>query len=102
MIDGSVVFPAAFYWETALAAAALQLPGSASVIEDSTLFEPLFLTAYYALFHRLIDDGVSRLVSGPTPPDAFGRAYGHADMKKVCQLVLKSPLLRNLSRSLAP
>lgn len=49
-------------------------------------------SAYYALFHRLIDDGVSRLAPGAVQPDALGRAFGHTDMKKVCQLVLKSPL----------
>ena len=49
-------------------------------------------TAYYALFHRLIDDGVSRLATGASQPEAIGRAFGHADMKKVCQHLQKSPL----------
>jgi uncharacterized protein (UPF0332 family) len=48
-------------------------------------------SAYYALFHRLIADGTS-LAVGATEPDALGRAFGHTDMKKACQIVLKSPL----------
>jgi hypothetical protein len=62
--------------------------------------------AYYALFHRLIDDGVSRFAVGASQPDALGRAFGHTDMKKVCQLVLKSPLPQQvrplLGDSIAP
>jgi hypothetical protein len=49
-------------------------------------------SAYYALFQRFIDDGITRLALGVPEPDALGRAFGHADMKRVCQLVLKSPL----------
>jgi hypothetical protein len=49
-------------------------------------------TAYYALFHRLIDDGVARLAIGASQPDALGRAFGHTDMKRLCQHLQKSPL----------
>jgi uncharacterized protein (UPF0332 family) len=43
-------------------------------------------SAYYALFHALIHDGVTRLV--PNMPDGLrlqaGRAYAHGEMKNTC------------------
>jgi uncharacterized protein (UPF0332 family) len=49
-------------------------------------------TAYYALFHRLIDDAVARLVVDAGQRDVVARAYSHTEMKKACQSVQKSPL----------
>jgi hypothetical protein len=51
-------------------------------------------TAYYALFHRLIEDGIERLglATGTSQPEAIGRAFGHTDMRNVCLLLQKSPL----------
>ena len=49
-------------------------------------------TAYYALFHRLIDDAVAQLAPAASQPEAIGRAFGHTDMKRVCQQLQKSPL----------
>lgn len=49
-------------------------------------------TAYYGLFHRLIEDAVSRLAPDPAQQDALGRAFAHTEMKRVCQLLSKSPL----------
>ncbi len=54
-------------------------------------------SAYYALFHRLIDDGVTQLASGASQPEALGRAFGHTDMKKVCQHLQKSPLPQQMT-----
>lgn len=49
-------------------------------------------TAYYALFHRLVDDGASRLGIVGEPQDVLARTFTHTDMKKSCQLLLKSPV----------
>jgi hypothetical protein len=59
-------------------------------------------TAYYALFHRLIDDGIARLASGANQPEAFGRAFGHTDMKKICQHLQKSPLPPQITAFFGP
>lgn len=59
-------------------------------------------TAYYALFHRLIGDGVSQLASGSPQPDALGRAFGHTDMKKICQHLQKSPLPPQVAQFFGP
>jgi hypothetical protein len=48
-------------------------------------------TAYYALFHRLIDDAVGRLASGDAQRDAFARAFDHGEMKDACRKVLQPP-----------
>ena len=49
-------------------------------------------TAYYAVFHRLIDDSVQHLVPAADQQAVLGRAFAPTDMKRVCQLILKSPL----------
>jgi hypothetical protein len=49
-------------------------------------------SAYYALFHRLVEDGVSRLTALVDQQDVLARAFAHTEMKKSCQLVLKSPV----------
>lgn len=46
-------------------------------------------TAYYALFHRLIDAAVSRLSPAPGSRAALARAFEHGRMKSVCQKVVK-------------
>jgi hypothetical protein len=48
-------------------------------------------TAYYALFHRLIDDAVSRLTAGEAQRDAFARAFDHGEMNEACRKVLHPP-----------
>jgi uncharacterized protein (UPF0332 family) len=49
-------------------------------------------TAYYALFHRLVEDATASLLSDAEQRTAVGRRFTHTDMKKVCQLVTKSPI----------
>ncbi len=48
-------------------------------------------TAYYALFHRLIDDAVSRLIAGDDRQAAFARAFDHGDMRDACRRVNQPP-----------
>jgi hypothetical protein len=48
-------------------------------------------TAYYALFHRLIEDAVSRLITGEDRQAAFARAYDHGEMREACRKVLQPP-----------
>lgn len=49
-------------------------------------------TAYYALFHRLIDDLVGGVVPGAEQQAALARAFAHTEMKKACQLVVRATL----------
>jgi hypothetical protein len=49
-------------------------------------------TAYYALFHRLIEATAARLLSDTNQQKALARRFSHTEMKKVCQFVTKSPL----------
>ncbi len=49
-------------------------------------------TAYYALFHRLIEAAVGTLVAQPDQQQLLARQFSHTEMKKVCQLATKSPL----------
>lgn len=49
-------------------------------------------TAYYALFHRLVETAVAALVTDPGQQRALGRRFSHTEIRKVCQLALKSPL----------
>lgn len=46
-------------------------------------------TAYYALFHRLIDDCVGRLVAGAEQRDSFARAFNHGEMREVCERLVR-------------
>jgi uncharacterized protein (UPF0332 family) len=50
-------------------------------------------TAYYALFHMLIGDGVLKLV--PSSPDSLRdraqRAFTHGEMRSACEVFSKSP-----------
>lgn len=48
-------------------------------------------TAYYALFHRLIDDAVSRLAEKIDQRNVIARAFEHAEMKETCRRVLQPP-----------
>lgn len=49
-------------------------------------------TAYYALFHRLIEAAGAALVPAADQQQALARRFSHTEMKKVCQLVFKSPV----------
>jgi hypothetical protein len=49
-------------------------------------------TAYYALFHRLIDASVGRLLPTPEQQAALARSFDHGRMKGVCQAVRKQPV----------
>lgn len=49
-------------------------------------------TAYYALFHRMIDAAVVRLSSGPDQQAVLARSFEHGKMKAICQGVRKQPL----------
>lgn len=49
-------------------------------------------TAYYALFHRLIDASVGRLLPTPEQQAALARSFDHGRMKAVCQAVRKQPV----------
>ena len=51
-----------------------------------------YSTAYYALFHRLVGDGASRLADQVDQQDVLARSFIHTEMKKSCQLLLKSPI----------
>jgi hypothetical protein len=42
-------------------------------------------TAYYALFHLLVDEATSRLVAVPSLRGRVGRAFDHRIMRQVCQ-----------------
>src|SRR5713101_5312964 len=42
-------------------------------------------TAYYALFHLLVDEGATRLIAIPGVRPRLVRAYDHRKMKEVCQ-----------------
>jgi hypothetical protein len=59
-------------------------------------------SAYYALFHRLVEEGTLRLV--PNKPAKLrlqaGRAFAHGEMKNVCQLFAKANGPDNLSHLL--
>lgn len=48
-------------------------------------------TAYYALFHRLIDDAVGRLTAGVEQRNAFARAFDHGEMREACKRLLQPP-----------
>jgi hypothetical protein len=49
-------------------------------------------TAYYALFHRLIEAATSHLLAEPVQQQALSRTFSHANMREVCELVTKQPL----------
>jgi hypothetical protein len=49
-------------------------------------------TAYYAIFHRLIEDATTSCASAPGTADLVARVYSHSDMKNACRSVLKSPI----------
>jgi hypothetical protein len=49
-------------------------------------------TAYYALFHRLIEMTTSQLVSDILQRQAFARTFSHTSMKEICELVTRRPL----------
>jgi uncharacterized protein (UPF0332 family) len=55
-------------------------------------------TAYYALFHRLIEAATARLVDGAGAQAAVGRSFDHGRMKAICLGINQSPL----SKPLAP
>jgi hypothetical protein len=46
-------------------------------------------TAYYALFHRLTDAAVSRLVHDSERQAVLARAFEHARMRTVCQRIVE-------------
>lgn len=48
-------------------------------------------TAYYALFHRLIEEATQALVSGGAQQQVLARQFSHTEMRNVCRLVIKSP-----------
>jgi hypothetical protein len=45
-------------------------------------------TAYYALFHRLIEAATAHLVPDPAHRPLVGRSFDHGPMKRVCQAVI--------------
>jgi hypothetical protein len=49
-------------------------------------------TAYYALFHRLIEAGTGHLVADLAQQQALARTYSHTSMREICELVTKQPL----------
>jgi hypothetical protein len=49
-------------------------------------------TAYYALFHQLVADAAAQLAPLADQQDVLARAFAHTEMKKGCQLFLKSPV----------
>lgn len=44
-------------------------------------------TAYYALFHRLIEAVVTKVVSAPAQQAVFARMFDHGWMKALCQRI---------------
>lgn len=48
-------------------------------------------TAYYALFHRLIEDATAQLVTTAEQRNTLARSFEHGKMKRICELVTKSP-----------
>jgi hypothetical protein len=49
-------------------------------------------SAYYALFHRLIEVGTGHLVTDLTQQHALARTFSHTSMREICELVVKQPL----------
>ena len=49
-------------------------------------------TAYYALFHRLIEDSTAQFVAATDQRHALARSFEHGKMRRVCDLVTKSPV----------
>jgi uncharacterized protein (UPF0332 family) len=49
-------------------------------------------TAYYALFHRLIEAGTGHLVADLAQQQALARTFSHTSMREICELVVKQPL----------
>jgi hypothetical protein len=49
-------------------------------------------TAYYALFHRLIETGTGHLVADVVQQQALARTFSHTNMREICELVIKQPL----------
>ncbi len=49
-------------------------------------------SAYYALFHHLIEAGTGHLVVDLAQQQALARAFSHTNMREVCELVTKQPL----------
>ena len=54
-------------------------------------------TAYYALFHLLVGEAVSRVVTGTELRHLVARAFGHTEMKKACQIFARGQLLPHLA-----
>ncbi|MFO0796928.1 MAG: hypothetical protein U0804_05585 [Gemmataceae bacterium] len=48
--------------------------------------------AYYAVFHLLIHEACGRLVAGSGLRNLTACAFNHGDMKKACQVFLRTPL----------
>ena len=57
-------------------------------------------TAYYALFHLLIADAVSRLIPEAALRDRVSRSFQHGEMKQVCEQFGASPTPAALHRLL--
>lgn len=49
-------------------------------------------TAYYSLFHRLIEEAAAALLTDRAQQQSLGRQFAHTEMKKACQFVTKKPL----------
>jgi hypothetical protein len=49
-------------------------------------------TAYYALFHRLIDAASARLVPNPGQQTALARVFDHGRMRAACEALGKKPV----------
>jgi len=49
-------------------------------------------TAYYALFHRLIEHAIAQLVTTTDQQHALARSFEHTKMRRACDLVTKSPV----------
>jgi uncharacterized protein (UPF0332 family) len=49
-------------------------------------------TAYYALFHRLIEAATGRLVTDASQQTALARTFAHTTMKRVCESVRDAKL----------
>ena len=49
-------------------------------------------TAYYALFHRLIEAATADLVASADQQQALARSFDHGKMRAICATVTKSPV----------
>lgn len=52
-------------------------------------------SAYYSLFHLLIDDGARLITSNPVLRPHVARSYQHAEMKKICDVISKPTFQRD-------